>query len=79
MKQVLQRPRKRALTPDPDGIITDFSFPETYKAGTVSVWVNGQKKDPDLDDGYLELGGAVVQLKEPPLAGDLLWGEYDPT
>ncbi len=76
-RQRVQDPYKRLLTPAPDGARVDFELPEAYKPGTVSVWRNGLKKDPALDDGYLELPPTTVRMKQPPLSGDTLWGEYE--
>lgn len=76
-RQKVLDPQKEVLTPEPDGVSTDFTFTTAYKAGTVSIWRNGKKLFPEYDDGFLEMGGSTIRMKIPPLSGDTLMGEYD--
>ncbi len=70
-------PTIELLTPEPDGVTTDFSTSQAYKSGTVSVWVNGQRRVASLDNGFTEAGGTTITLKEVPLSGDTLQAEYE--
>jgi hypothetical protein len=54
----------------PDGLRSVFSTPTPYLAGSVLVFINGQLKRKDLDDGWEELGTPKVQLKEIPRADE---------
>jgi len=69
-------PIKELLTPLPDGVITDFSTSQAYSPGSLSIWKNGHKVDPSVDNGFLEIGPTSVRMKAPPLLGDRIWGEY---
>jgi hypothetical protein len=66
------------LTPDADGIRVVFSTSRPYRAGTVSLWVNGRRKIQTWDDGFVELGGTDIQLNEAPWLGDSLQARYEP-
>lgn len=68
---------KETLTPDPDGVTTDFSCSQPYVPDSVSVWVNGRRKVDFLDDGFLELGGTTIRLKIAPLTGDTVQAQFD--
>ncbi len=70
-------PSKELLTPDPDGVIVDFQTSQPYRAGSVSVWVNGFRLDPNWDTGFDELGGSTIRMKEAPLQGDSLQAQYE--
>lgn len=62
----------------PDGIKTIFDTQYTYVAGTVRVFVNGQLKTVQRADGWKELGGKKVLLKEVLRADDHLIFYYLP-
>ena len=62
----------------PDGIVTDFTTPSNYVPGTVSVYLNGQRKLASLDDGFIEIAPATVRMKEPPLTGDTIAIQFEP-
>lgn len=49
-----------------DGSNQVFDTPAPYVPGSVRVFINGQLKTKDLVDGWTELGGTKVRLKEPP-------------
>lgn len=70
-------PQAHFTAAPPDGVTTDFAVPP-FAVGTVLVYHNGQRKFPDLDDGFLEVVPAVVRMKEPPLEGDTLEFVYVP-
>lgn len=76
--QLLREFVKESLTPDPDGANTVFSTTSPYKAGTVSVWMNGLRKIEAWDNGFVELGGTDIQMNEAPLVGDSLQAQYEP-
>jgi len=50
-----------------NGANTIFETPTAYVPGSVRVFINGQLKRVDLEDGWTELGGRRVRLKEAPL------------
>lgn len=54
----------------PDGVLRVFSTGTEYAAGSVRVFVNGQLKRGDYEDGWTELGGRLVELDEAPKPED---------
>jgi hypothetical protein len=76
--RITRSPKTETLTPAPDGVTTDFNFSFTYATGSTSVWLNGRRKIDTYDDGWTELGGTAVRLKEAPLAGDTVQGKAEP-
>ena len=66
-----------------DGNNCVFETRSTYLPGSVRVFYNGQLKRQDLVDGWTELGGKKVFLKEAPLAihgyVDVLQAYYIPS
>jgi hypothetical protein len=78
----IQSIRKEAiteqLTPSPDGAQVMFSTSKEYVPGTVSVWINGLRKIQDWDDGFDELGGKDIEMREAPQAGDSIQARYEP-
>lgn len=50
-----------------DSVNKIFSTSLDYTPGTTRVFLNGQLKDPNLDDGHTELGNKQIQLNEAPL------------
>lgn len=74
---VAKNPIKEELSPDPDGFKIDFQTSQAYKSGTVSIWRNGIRKIQDWDDGFEELGGTTIRMKEAPLTGDSLTAQYE--
>lgn len=70
-------PVKERPSPEPDGLRTDFDVSQPYKPGTVSVWLNGLRLVADWDDGFEELGGTTIRLKEAPLLWDSLQAQYE--
>ena len=77
MIQSLKSPIKEMLIPAPDGASLDFFTSKSYRLNSVSVWINGIKLIPEWDDGFIELGGQTVRMKEPPLEFDSLQVEYE--
>jgi len=51
-----------------DGVNTVFTVSRPYQPGSVAVFLNGQLKRRDLDDGWTETGPAagIVTLTEAP-------------
>ena len=78
MVVTVKNPILEDLIPSPDGIITDFFTTRKYESGTMSVWLNEIRLIKDLDDGFEDPGGKLVRMKEAPLVGDSLQGEYEP-
>jgi hypothetical protein len=76
--QYSRNPIVEAPTPAPDGVETTFQTSQNYKSGTVAVWKNGIRKVASWDDGWVELGGNQIAMKEAPLTGDSLEVRYDP-
>jgi len=70
-------PIKESLAPEPNGVEVDFQTSQPYKSGTVSVWLNGLRKIQDWDDGFDELGGTTIRMREAPLTGDSLQAMYE--
>lgn len=69
---------QEVLTPDPDGLQTDFQTSQAYLPNSLSLWVNGVLVVDELDNGFLLPGGTTVTLKVAPLTGDTLEARYDP-
>ena len=74
---IIRNPIKEIPTPDPDGVTTDFSTSQPYRSGSVSVWLNGMRLIAEWDDGFVELGGTVIQMKEAPYTGDSLTVQFE--
>ncbi len=72
-------PVKEVLSPDPDGIVTDFTSTQSYKLKSTYVWINGLLLVKAWDTGYIELGGNTIRMKIAPLAGDSLQIQYEAT
>jgi hypothetical protein len=70
-------PIKEELSPDPDGATVEFHTFWPYQPGSLSVWLNGMRLDPNLETGFTEGGGDLVIMKEPPEIGDSLQAQYD--
>jgi hypothetical protein len=49
-----------------------------YKPGSVVMFLNGQAKRQDHDDGWTELGGKKVHLKVAPRTQDVVFFYYIP-
>lgn len=49
-----------------------FRTPVPYVPGSVAVWINGQLRRADWDDGWVELGGDVIELKRAPQPEDVV-------
>lgn len=71
-------PRTETAVGTIDGVNTSFSATAAYTSGTLSVYLNGQLKRPDLDDGFIESNPSTgaFTMKEPPLSGDVLQVRY---
>jgi hypothetical protein len=76
--QHLQVAIKESPTPAPDGTTQIFFCSSEYKAGTVSVWLNGLRLVKAWEDGFEELGGSRIWMNEAPQTGDALHVQYDP-
>ena len=61
-----------------DGSNVNFSVTMPYLASTLVVWLNGQLKRRDWDDGWIELSplGGTFQMKVPPKLLDIVQAFY---
>lgn len=55
-----------------DGVNTVFLLQYPFVPGTVVVFLNGIAEVREFDDGFTEIGPDTIQLKEPPLEGDVV-------
>lgn len=74
----IQRITYEALTPQPNEATTLFNTSQPFVAGTMVVWVNGQRKYASLDDGFTENPPTGVTMKEVLSTGSTLEVEYEP-
>ena len=72
-------PIKEPLVPDPDGVRTAFYTTQSYVNKSISVWLNGLRLDPNVEEAFIEEGSNLILMKEPPEVGDSLYVQYDPT
>lgn len=61
-----------------DGLNTVFQLSAPYAPGSVEVFLNGQAKRQDYDDGWSELGSNTIKMKQPPALGDVVQVFYRP-
>lgn len=61
-----------------DGVNKVFTTPAAYKTGSVVIFINGQLKRRDDDDGWTELGSNQIELKEAPRDCDTVHAGYIP-
>lgn len=61
-----------------DGVNQVFEAPSDYVPGSLAVWINGQLKVPEREDGAVELGGRTFRINEPPKPGDTVLVAYRP-
>lgn len=61
-----------------NGVNTIFRTSAPYKTGSVRIFRNGLMGKSPLVDGWVELGGDRLQIKEPPIQGDILQVYYLP-
>lgn len=61
-----------------NGVNRTFSTPDAYFPGTLQIFVNGQLKRKDFDDGFNELvsGAGTFELKEAPVVDDVIQAYY---
>jgi hypothetical protein len=65
------------LTPEPDGVVTDFIVPTRFDLGSVRAIVNGIVYPPsDEQWGYAELNETTIRFTNPPKAGFVLQAFY---
>ena len=74
----LKKTRLETLTPEADGVETDFHTSRPYRDYSVSVWMDGLRLRPDWDDGYELPGGTIIRMKVAPRLETTLEAEYDP-
>lgn len=67
-----------ALTPDPDGVETDFNTPGSFLSGSFRLFMNGQSYEPDDERyGWTELNDTTIRFTVwVPEVGDVLQGFY---
>jgi len=61
-----------------NGSNTIFRTRYTYFPGSVRVFVNGIVNEVSGPDGWNELGGKRISMKEPPRPTDILQAYYIP-
>lgn len=72
------QPRIETPTGTADGVNRIFYTSVSYRPGTPRVFLNGQLKRNDIDDGWVELGSNKVQLDEAPESLDVVQIYYIP-
>ena len=55
-----------------NGSNVSFTTPAPYVAGTLRVFLNGQVKRADFDDGWIETGATSFKMKIAPETGDVV-------
>ena len=60
----------------PNGSRTIFETSISYIPGSVKVFINGLVMRADYADGWTELGGRKIQLKEAPQSRDVVQFYY---
>lgn len=61
-----------------DGFNNVFQTAQPYVTGSVQVFVDGQLRRQDYDDGWVEMGGKKIALKVPPKIGCCVQAYYRP-
>ena len=61
-----------------DGVNTTFYTSAMYVPGSLQVWLNGQMKRADLQDGWVEQGADKFKLNEAPVAGSVVQVYFRP-
>jgi len=61
-----------------NGITSSFYTLHDFKAGSLQVFLNGQLKEPSLEDGFIELTSTKFKMKIAPQNGDVLQVAYVP-
>jgi hypothetical protein len=57
----------------PNGVLTDFTTPSEFVAGSLRAIWNGQVYKPDDDKfGWTELSTTKIRFTNPPRAGDVM-------
>jgi len=72
------QPRIETPTGTVDGVNRIFYTIVSYRPGTPRVFVNGQLKRNDIEDGWVELGSNKVKTNEPPDPTDVVQIYYIP-
>lgn len=70
----MANPRIEIASGAVDGVNRIFSTPDPYISGTLQIFVNGQLKRKDFDDGFDELvpSSGTFELKEAPVVEDVV-------
>jgi hypothetical protein len=61
-----------------DGANRVFRTSTMYVPGSLQVWLNGQLKRRDFQDGWTELGAGKFEMAEAPRVGDVVQAFYRP-
>lgn len=71
-------------TETPDGVITDFTIPQRYRAGREAVYLNGLRQRPGVGFDYetVESGGTgagydTIRFTTAPSTGDWILVDYE--
>lgn len=70
----MAQPQFEVLAGTIDGVNTTFLTSVPYTPGTTAVFINGQLRRPDLDDGWLETDPptGTLDFKIAPIVGDVV-------
>lgn len=60
----------------PDGVRTIFRTSVAYVPGSLMVFLNGQLKERDHEDGFEEMGGRKFRMKEAPRSFEVVQVAY---
>ena len=69
-------PTFRVLAGVINGVNRLFTTPVDYQTGSVRLLTNGQLKVETYEDGFVELGGNLIELNEAPKVGDVVQGYF---
>ncbi len=65
----------RDLTSQVDGIVTSFTTPEAFNAGTLIVYLNGKRQQ--AGDFFSETSSTTFSTTDTPQVGDELQAQYE--
>lgn len=71
-------PKIEKLSGLANGFNTIFETSMVYTPGSVRVFRNGIVNEASGPDGWTELGGKRISMKEPPKTTDILQAYYIP-
>lgn len=78
MQILRNNPETHSVSEPPDGLRVVFSTPTHYVAGTLSLFINGQRVKDNLENGFSENPPNGITTTEAPEATDTLEVQYEP-